>query len=314
MESTTDTLNKKEMDIKKFYLDKADILYANEIFREKLLGFQGHLHIEKTSKDRELFDRILTQYLEEANLTISLVSRHGITKDARLLEVGSGLGFVYGFLKSRGYQITAIEPAGEGFEGCYEAATEMLNTLHIQSEDFFPLSVFDVEQLYRKFDIIFSNNVLEHIIGLEKTLSELKDVLKEDGTMIHNTVNYYVPYEPHFRIPLIPFFPQHTSKLRPSLRKYPLWNGLNFVTTGMVRRACGNLGLMVEFDREALTRTLRRLEEDEEFAERQKVFYYLYMALKKTGIISLLKYIPVSCTTPITFTIYKDTNHSYEKN
>ncbi len=294
-------------EIKEFYLSKFDQLYSNADFRQGVLGFQQHLNLPKISDDaRELFRKILSQYLEEASLTLSLIKPLADWRGKALLEVGSGLGLIYGFLKSQNYNITGIEPSTPGFDGCYQGALSLFRELNVDSSDFHPLAAAECQKLNQQFDIIFSNNVFEHIINLEESLAALKVVLKPDGKMVHNTVNYLVPYEPHFKMLLVPFVPKFTSLVNPGLKKYSLWNDLNFVTTFKLKRICRLLGLRISFDRQALLRTLSRFETDPEFATRQKTFFGLYQILKKTKFLNIIKIIPVSMTTPITFTLTKN--------
>ena len=175
--------------------------------------------------------------------------------------------------------------------------------MSIDSSGLHPLSADEVSQLNIKFDLIFSNNVLEHILKLKDCLYELKSVLKSNGKMIHNTVNYLIPYEPHFKIFLVPLMPRLTEIFYPRLKGYLLWRDLNFITTHKLKKICRLIKLKICFDRLALLRTLLRFETDQEFAARQKFFFNLYWILKKMKLLKILKMIPVSLTTPITFTI-----------
>src|SRR6185369_16311116 len=86
------------------------------------------------------------------------------------------------------------------------------------------------------FDVIFSINVLEHCQPLPETVLALSKVLAPGGMMIHTCPNYRVPYEPHFRLLLVPFAPRLTARLIPRLASDPLWQSLNFVTAGDLRR------------------------------------------------------------------------------
>ena len=166
-----------------------------------------------------------------------------------------------------------------------------------------PLKAEEATRTGNHFDVIFSNNVLEHIHDLDGTFRALREVLKPDGSMIHNTVNYTVPYEPHFRTPLVPLFPRMTEWFKPSLRHSEFWKGLNFVTTGRIRRLCRSLGLAVSFDHEILRCTLIRLDTDPEFARRQSLFLPVYRFLKLTRGIELMRFLPPAWITPMRFPV-----------
>ena len=294
-------------EIKDFYLSKLDQLYNDKDFRQGVLQTHQHLNIpDRDNGGRESFIRVLNQYLEEASLTLSLIEPLETWRDKSLLEVGGGLGLVYAFLKSRDYHITALEPSAPGFDGCYRLALLLFKELDIDGSDFHPLTAEECPKLNKQFDLVFSNNVFEHVSQLAQCLAALKLVLKPEGKMIHNTVNYLVPYEPHFKMLLVPFFPALTSFFNPGLKKHALWNDLNFVTTFKLRKICRALGLAITFDNGALLRTLLRFETDPGFAARQRIFFGLYQMLKKIGLMKMIKMIPASLTTPITFTLTKN--------
>jgi len=238
-----------------FYLSYLDKLYANSIFKKKILSHQNQKYDSRLN-EKELFTRILADYLEQAELTYSLIKNLNFSKKDALLEIGSGFGFTYGFLKKQGFDIYGLEPSDPSFEAYFDGAIEMFKIINIDKSNFYPISANKCEKLNKKFDIIFSNNVLEHIFELEETFSSLKNVLKPDGLMVHNTVNYFVPYEPHFEILLFPFFPRFTSFFKPSLKKSSLWNGLNFITTKKLKHICKSLDLVIKFKKDRLSKKL----------------------------------------------------------
>ena len=134
-------------------------------------------------------------------------------------------GLTYSFLTARGLRITSLEPSDAGFGGYFEVGRRIQKVMGVDGSRWLPLKAEEATRTGNHFDVIFSNNVLEHIHDLDGTFRALKEVLKPDGSMIHNTVNYTVPYEPHFRIPLVPLFPRMTGWFKPSLRHSELWKG-----------------------------------------------------------------------------------------
>ena len=286
-----------------YYRSYTNAIYEDSDFRRYILGLQTSKLFDEAHQlgEKELFKKILDNLLEEAELTLSLISSQHITKTDSVLEVGGGLGLVYGFLKRQGYDIWGIEPSDSGFGGYFQAALQLFKMLGIDGSHFHPLSAKEATKLDARFDVIFSNNVLEHIPELEESISDLQKVLNPNGVMIHNTVNYLIPYEPHFKILLFPFFPRCTEFFKPVLKESPLWKGLNFITTYKLKRVCIANNLTIRFDTDRLLRTFTRLDTDPEFAKRQKYFIPIYMFLKSTGLIKFLDKIPIACTTPITF-------------
>ncbi len=84
------------------------------------------------------------------------------------------------------------------------------------------------------FDIVFHNEVLEHVQDDQKTINECLRVLKPDGLMIFFTPNTLWPFEQHgmfFRgkyywgnIPFLPYMPNFIyKKFAPHVRNYGSW-------------------------------------------------------------------------------------------
>jgi 2-polyprenyl-3-methyl-5-hydroxy-6-metoxy-1,4-benzoquinol methylase len=296
-----------ETKISDFYIFYIDQLFEDPVFRKQLLTYQ-FVARDNTLSDKEYFKKVLRSHLEEATLTLSIINDIPFTKKDSLLEIGSGMGLVYGYLKKQGYDIYGIEPCDSGFDGYFAAAQQLFKIIGVDGSHCYPYVAKETEKLNKQFDIIFSNNVLEHIPELEESISSLRKILKPAGMMVHNTVNYYIPYEPHFKMVLFPFFPRLTEQFKPSLKTSPLWNGLNFITTTKLRSICSSNDLNIEFKKDRLLKTFRRLDEDQGFAKRQKYFVPIYQFLKLTGTIRFLNKIPSALTTPITFIITNDSS------
>lgn len=62
----------------------------------------------------------------------------------------------------------------------------------------------------KTFDIIISNHVVEHIKEQDLHLDEIKRCLKDNGCCYFATPNLIFPVEPHYKIPLIHYFPNYT--------------------------------------------------------------------------------------------------------
>jgi 2-polyprenyl-3-methyl-5-hydroxy-6-metoxy-1,4-benzoquinol methylase len=284
--------------IRNFYLKDIDRLFENAGFRNKFLSYNKLFRIPLKGNDRELFRQLLLVYLDEAEFALSILRKLEFSRKDVILEMGGGLGFVYGFLKRQGLDIYSIEPSQSGYAGYYETALQMFKVLGIDSSHWHPFFAEECGRTNRTFDIVFSYGVLEHVRDLRGTLLGLKSVLKPGGKMIHWTVNYLIPYEPHFKMLLFPFSPRTTSFFRPSLKHSPLWGGLNFVTAGKLKRVCRSCGLDITFKRGVVLESFQRLRE-EGFARRQKFFLPFYHFLQKTGLINTLNLIPIPFTTPL---------------
>jgi ubiquinone/menaquinone biosynthesis C-methylase UbiE len=58
------------------------------------------------------------------------------------------------------------------------------------------------------FDIVISNHVIEHVPDQSMHINEIKRVLKPGGICYLATPNWNYPIEPHYKIPLIHYFPK----------------------------------------------------------------------------------------------------------
>lgn len=91
---------------------------------------------------------------------------------ARVLEVGAGTGFQARELQSRGFNVTAIDVRQSNY-------TE---------ERVFPVIDYDGKTFPvadRSIDVVFSSNVLEHILNLDTFHRETRRVLRPGGYCIH---------------------------------------------------------------------------------------------------------------------------------
>ena len=219
----------------------------------------------------------------------------------RVLEVGSGMGLLSAFLASQGLDITALEPGlgGFGVSSALAGAASRLEGFPLLKRLDIPAQALQGQT----FDFIYSINVLEHIPELADAMAGMARVLSADGTMVHTCPNYLVPFEPHFGLPLVPLFPKVTELLVPRLRTSELWKSLNFVTLPQMKRICTGLKLDVRFERGVLYRAFERLDTDAAFRERQAkgLVKWVYLALKLTGTLTLLKHLPPVLATPMVF-------------
>lgn len=90
----------------------------------------------------------------------------------RVLELGSGTGQQAQYLTERGYNVLALDLPSSSYRDT--------RIFDIQEYDGETLPANDNE-----FDVVFSSNVLEHVINIDKVLSETYRVLKSGGIAIH---------------------------------------------------------------------------------------------------------------------------------
>jgi hypothetical protein len=139
---------------------------------------------------------------------------------------------------------------------------------------------------------------------LGRNLGAIGAVLAPGGRMIHTCPNYRVPYEPHYRIPLVPGRPALTAHLARRASRDPAWETLNWITAGDVERIARRHGLSVSFHAGELQAALALLRTDEAFAQRQRGLVTVVAGvLDRLGLLGLMGRLPASFATPMTYTL-----------
>lgn len=244
-------------------------------------------------------DKLFT-YANESRVTVSLIQPH-LTSGMRILEVGAGLCLTSLFLRQQGYQITALEPAIGGF-GLFEQLKRAI--LNHYSDSMLTVLEKPAQQLNPAdgpFDLIFSNNVIEHIPDWPAALSAMAAILSEQGNMLHACPNYTVPYEPHYGVPVFRHFRQLSKRLFLGKdRDMEIWNSLNFITCSEISHFCQRSQLSCSFEKSLLYKALKRIEDDPLFETRhQGVVASLARILMRSGIGNIFSYIPPCMATPM---------------
>ena len=128
-----------------------------------------------------------------------------LNKDKNILEIGGGIHLLTSFLNQEN-KITSIEPGNfTGFTDEIRNQIMIKNKLNIHTTS---LEEFKTD---KKFDFIFSMNVLEHTKNITDHLNCCVNLLKDkDSVILIQCPNYTFPFEPHFYEFFIPFFPNYT--------------------------------------------------------------------------------------------------------
>lgn len=253
----------------------------------------------------EIEARIQTA-LSEAAVGLQLLDGIGLS-DKRVLEVGAGIGIVSLALHRSGVEVVAIEPGLGGFDQNAAIGVCLRDWLKISNVAYISLGAAELRpDQHGRFDVQFSVNVLEHIPDLESAVTAMCSVLKPDGVMRHTCPNYLIPYEPHFGIPLVPLFPRATAWLLPNVRKTELWQSLNFVTLVRMKRAFARLGFDCRFAPSTMYAAFTRLDNDQQFRNRQGSkgpVAFVHSVLRRLGLLKLIANLPPVLATPMTFEV-----------
>lgn len=196
---------------------------------------------------------------------------------ARILEIGAGSLLLSCQLRLEGFDVTALEPIGQGFShfgqlqeivmDCADLAGCLPAVMRCSAEEL---------RAERPYDYAFSINVMEHVTDWERVLRRVIEALAPSAAYRFTCPNYLFPYEPHFDIPTL--FSKHLTELvfgariRSAAMPDPsgTWRSLNWITVPSVRAAVRKLpGVAARFDRTQLEKTLCRVVQDAEFSSRR---------------------------------------------
>ncbi len=255
--------------------------------------------------ERARLEALFETFANEARAALTLVERH-LAPGRRMLEVGAGLCLFSLFLKREGFDITALEPALGGYDAFAALRDAVLAIVDDGGLEVLRISAGALNpEEHGRFDFIFSNNVLEHIPAWEEALDAMLGVLAADGLMAHGCPNYVVPYEPHYGVPVFRWWPELSRWLfLPGDADAAIWESLNFMSHGQVRRYARRRGLDVRFRSGLLYEALRRLDGDEAFRARHRgVVGRMAAWVARSPMAELARHLPPSLTTPMAFEI-----------
>jgi len=195
-----------------------------------------------------------------------------------ILEVGAGSLLLSCQLVREGFDVTALEPVGDGFSHFDRMRQLVLVAAH--SEDCCPTILdrpAEALDVVDRFEYAFSVNVMEHVNDVSKVLGRVGKSLAVGASYRFTCPNYLFPYEPHFNIPTL-FSKQLTERIlrrkifcsRSVSDPAGTWKSLNWINVIQIKRVVRRLsGLKVTFNRSMLASTLERIAFDAEFAGRR---------------------------------------------
>ena len=110
--------------------------------------------------------------LRELDEIIPLISEYFSDQKINILEIGAGSGWQSKELSTLGHDVKAIELASS----------------YYLEDSVWPITTYDGKTIPfedKKFELIFSSNVIEHIPDIENYQQEIQRVLKPNGIAIH---------------------------------------------------------------------------------------------------------------------------------
>lgn len=150
-----------------------------------------------------------------------------VAVDGKILDYGCGNGDIVREGREIGLAIVGVEAFYSGSRAREIAATHGL----------LDVSVFSLSKGLRipfadeTFDLVVSNQVMEHVNDLDFTLSEISRVLKPSGKLLTLFPTTEVIREDHCGIPFVHWFTKD-SRLRYPYMRFMRWLGLGYFKKG----------------------------------------------------------------------------------
>ena len=143
---------------------------------EKLPSYYESVnYISHTDGNKSLFEKMY-QFVKTIALKNKLKLINAESQKGRILDIGAGVGDFLSVCKSNGWEIVGIEPS------------EKAKTIALNKGVSFVENLSDLEN--NSFDVITMWHVLEHVPDLENQISELKRLIKGNGTIIIAVPNF----------------------------------------------------------------------------------------------------------------------------
>jgi SAM-dependent methyltransferase len=217
-----------------------------------------------------------------------------------ILEVGCGSGILLSMLSEDypNHSFTGIEPFGDGFSAL-EELTSVVSGAGVEIE----ICSYEEYGTDQKYDLIYCVNVFEHVDDWRHFLTWAAGRLKDGGTFFVLCPNYGFPYESHFRIPIFAgkplthrLFRGHIERFEEDQDVVGLWNSLNFVKKGEVKRfvraKASELNIELFDQTQIVDDMVSRVADDAEFRKRQAFVGNVAVFLRKFGVFRILKLFP----------------------
>ena len=231
---------------------------------------------------------------------------------AKILEVGAGSLGLSTQLASEGFQVTAIEPVGDGFG---PMAVFMEIYLEIIRNENIPMKIerMRIEDLnvINSHDYAFAINVMEHVASPDAAIRKTIGSLKQGAIFRIYCPNYDFPYEPHFGKILLRrkngSFYLKSSRTIHSQAHDPigLYKSLNWITARKIEHIAIANNLHPNFNRMAFVELINRALSDIYLADRHLLLFRILKFVHKMKLHKMAGYISYKYQPTIDVTLSK---------
>ncbi|MCE4061545.1 class I SAM-dependent methyltransferase [Pandoraea sputorum] len=219
-------------------------------------------------------------YAQEARFARNLFAPNLslLPKGAAVMEIGAGMMLFSCQMQREGFDVTSIEPVGDGFSHFHQLQNLVLSYASEIGCHPRVLSIpAELLDLAGEFDFACSANVMEHVSDVAEVLRRVVHALKPGGLYRFMCPNYRFPYEPHFNLPTL-FSKRLTARVMKRAifeggrlpDPHGTWRSLNWITVGQVRAIGRTIpAVTMRFRRDFLADSLLRVHTDLTFASRR---------------------------------------------
>lgn len=165
---------------------------------------------------------------------------NGSLKDLTCLDIGCSGGIIAYALSKEckniigcDIDVTAVESAKEKFEDD-DCTFIIADSMNLPFED-------------EIFDLVICNHIYEHVPDYNKLLDEIYRVLKKDGTCYFGAGNRYIFIEPHYKLPMLSWFPKKISSKYLKLFKKGEFYYENFLSLKGLRNLVGRKFKIIDY-------------------------------------------------------------------
>lgn len=192
--------------------------------------YEEYKNLWGNEDEKYLWEQVNIWIDDDNNLdgVISFLESRFDLRGKRILDFGCGWGTDLIFCLKKGYDAFGVDISWEKAK---------FHTLRVQRKNYpkFWIERFILSQgenlpfKSESFDLVYSNQVIEHVKDPEKCISEIFRVLKKGGILYIRAPDYKSSFfEPHYRVLWFPFLNKRTAKIYIRLLNKPI-AGLGFI-------------------------------------------------------------------------------------
>ena len=172
---------------------------------------------------------------------------------ARLLDIGAAGGSFVIACSELGYEAVGVEPWAPARTRAAELARELGANVRVVEGSAESIPFPD-----GSFDVVHASSVIEHVLDVQRALTEVHRVLAPNGVFWFNAASAMCPRQDEIRgFPLFGWYPdslkQHIMRWardhRPELVQYSKTPAINWFTPGRARALLGKVGFRAVYDR-----------------------------------------------------------------